>query len=473
MKAKKVFTIVLSALLVLTLMPAGAFALDKQGGEIFSDMPNNWSTSALEKAVANGLLKGYAEGDKLLIKATAPIKRAEMAAVVNRAFGAVKKAGLGGVTDVAATSWYADDIAKAVMMGTFMKDNKMRPEDGITRQEAFTVLARAFKITSEGTGGLNSFTDKGQVAAWAENSLSAMVTAGYVQGSGGKINPKANISRAEFAVVMDNLVKQYIVSPGEVTEVVTKGNVLVRSSDVTLRNVTINGDLIIADGVGEGDVTLDGVTVTGRTVVRGGGENSILIKGNSSLGKVIVAKVDGKVRVAVEGGANVEIIYVDDGSDDVIVEGRFGELEVAGDDVTANAQKANIDKVEVSGDNSRIVIANGSKVKDGNITGNSSAIVADEGSSIGKVTISGSDASVSGKGEVKEVEVKKGGDGANVTTPNTKTVVDKDVDGVTSGNQEVQGGQTATNNATGDGATVTQPSTGGSGSGSNTKVSVS
>ncbi|MGI6751576.1 MAG: S-layer homology domain-containing protein [Anaerovoracaceae bacterium] len=465
MKQKKMLAILMTVMMVLTMMPLGVFAdadetvsnVEEQVEEVtgesvdgateepgdaatdepeeevagesatkgFADMPNNWSTSALEKAVANGLLKGYAEGDKLLIKATAPIKRAEMAAVVNRAFGAVKKAGLGGVTDVAATSWYADDMAKAVMMGTFMKDSKMRPEDGITRQEAFTVLARAFKITSEGTGELNSFTDKGQVAAWAENSLSAMVTAGYVQGSGGKINPKANISRAEFAVVMDNLVKQYIVSPGEVTGVVTKGNVLVRSSDVTLRNVTINGDLIIADGVGEGDVTLDGVTVTGRTVVRGGGENSIVIKGNSDLGKVIVYKVDGKVRIAVQGGADVEIIYIEDGSDDVKVEGTIGTLEVGGSSLVTTSN-ATITTAILSGEGASLILGSGTTVKNGEITGNASGITVDKGATVENIIISGDNAKIGGSGTVKTVEVKEGADGASVTTPNTKVVDGKE-----------------------------------------------
>ena len=43
------------------------------------------------------------------------------------------------------------------------------------------------------------------------------------------------------------------------------------------------------------------------------------------------------MRIAVEGNANVEIIYVDDGSDDVIVEGTIGTLEVAGDGITVTA----------------------------------------------------------------------------------------------------------------------------------------
>ncbi|MGI6733955.1 MAG: hypothetical protein ACOX4J_07295 [Anaerovoracaceae bacterium] len=41
---------------------------------------------------------------------------------------------------------------------------------------------------------------------------------------------------------------------------------------------------------------------------------------------------------------NVEIIYVDDGSDDVIVEGTIGTLEVAGDGITVTAVGATLTK---------------------------------------------------------------------------------------------------------------------------------
>ncbi|HHX92246.1 MAG TPA: S-layer homology domain-containing protein, partial [Clostridiales bacterium] len=253
-------------------------------------------------------------------------------------------------TDCWADAWHAGEMAKAVKMGTFMLDTKMRPNDGITRQEAFTVLARAFKLVGEGEPKvLDRFSDKGDIANWALASLAGMTAEGYIQGSDGKLQPQANITRAEFATIMNNLVKQYIDSAEEVNEV-ADGNVIIRVPGVTLKDVTVKGDLIIADGVGDGDVTLDNVTVQGRTVVRGGGVDSIIIKGNSDVGKVIVAKVDGEIRIYVEGGAEVEIIYVDDGSDDVIVEGTIGELEVAGESVTVYARDADIGGATVSGD---------------------------------------------------------------------------------------------------------------------------
>lgn len=462
---RKVLSIVLSLALVLGSM--GMAFGETTEGSAFADMPDNWSTAALNKAVENKLLSGYEEDGVKLIKADNPLTRAEMAAIVNRAFASVATADISKVSDVDATAWYAKDMAKAVKMGTFALDTKMRPGDKITRQEAFAVLARAFKLTGTDAAfkALDKFSDKADIATWALKDLDGLAAAGYVQGSGGKLNPTANITRAEFAVVMDNLVKQYIDEAKTLTEVIAAGNVMIRVPGVTLQNVTVKGDLIIADGVGEGDVTLDNVKVEGRTVVRGGGENSIIIKGNSDLGRVIVSKVDGKVRISIEGNADVEIIYVDDGSDDVLVEGTIGTLEVAGNNVTVTATGAKLTNGIVSGDNSNIILGAGSTLNAATVSGSSSGITVNTGATVEQVTISGTDATVEGTGTVKKVEVAAGGDNASITTPNTVTTVGSDVEGVTAGGVEVPEGATATNNATGTDATVKEPSIGGGGGG--------
>ena len=146
---------------------------------------------------------------------------------------------------------------------------------------------------------------------------------------------------------MYNLIIQYISTGGEYTEV-ADGNVMVNVPGVALKNVTINGDLIVGDGVGDGDLILDNVTIKGRLLARGGGINSIIIIGGSIEGKVIVAKVDGNIRVSVEGGADVKVIVIDDGKDDVIIEGTVGTVEVSVPDVPVIIQNATISKIYVN-----------------------------------------------------------------------------------------------------------------------------
>lgn len=82
------------------------------------------------------------------------------------------------------------------------------------------------------------------------------------------------------------------------------GSVIVRENGVSLSGKTINGDLIIADGVSRIDLT--GVTVTGRIVLRGG-ESGVTFK-DTKAGKGIIANTD----IAVSG--SVDNITVAQGS---------------------------------------------------------------------------------------------------------------------------------------------------------------
>jgi len=348
---KKIITWALVVMLVVAMMPLTAQAAE------FLDMPNDWSTQALENAVENGLLEGY----NGYIMPDAYLTRAQMAAVITRAFAAYKDASLAAFTDVPATAWYADEMAKGVQMGVFIGSaDKLNPEDNITREQAFLVLARAIKLMNPSETALNAFSDKDSVSSWAKDAMACMVQEGYVQGSGGKLNPKAYITRAEFAQVMDNIFKHYISAAGEYTEDYT-GNVIVNVPGVTLKGLTINGDLIIGDGVGEGTVTLDGTVVTGRLVVRGGGVNSVRIVGGSDVSAIIIARVDGKVRVYIERGTTVEEVIVD-GDEDVIIEGDIGTLLILVPDITVWLTSGSVQNAIIKGENSRLIVGPNAEV---------------------------------------------------------------------------------------------------------------
>lgn len=129
---KKVIAALLAASIA---VPTPAFAASASD---FTDFPKDWSAAALTHSVYNGLLSG-SEGK---IRASETLKRAEMAAIINRLAGAEKGASLDGYSDVPASAWYYQDMAKAVQLGTFVGDgSRLRPEEPMTRQEVLSVLA--------------------------------------------------------------------------------------------------------------------------------------------------------------------------------------------------------------------------------------------------------------------------------------------------------------------------------------------
>ncbi|MBN2285856.1 MAG: S-layer homology domain-containing protein [Tissierellales bacterium] len=404
----------------------------------FEDMPlqEEWSYEPLSKAVENGLLQGY--NNKIMPDNS--LTRAEMATIINRSFGAISKADIERFTDLSPSAWFYDEMAKAVRMKTFQGDgNLLYPNDDITREQAFIVIARALRLpkTQEAPTG---FEDLDQISPWAKEEVYSMIHAGYVHGANGYLNPKGLITRAEFAQLMHNIIKEYLTEAGEYT-VVSEGNVMVNAPDITLKNLTIEGDLIIGDGVGEGTVILDNVKVTGILVVRGGGQNSIIIRGGSQLGRVIVAKVDGVVRVFTEEGAEVEVIQIDDGEDQIIIEGTLTTLEVK-TSVPVVLRNATIKNVQVEAPKSNITVDSSSIVTNVYVSNTSEQTKLIVEGTVQTVITEAPQTTVSGEGTVETVEVQEGANDTSITTTNTTITVSEGVEGTTgTGGTTLESGQ--------------------------------
>ncbi|HHW31108.1 MAG TPA: S-layer homology domain-containing protein [Clostridiaceae bacterium] len=86
---KKAFALILAIIMIVSTLPLDVSAASS---EDFQDTPapEHWSAKALKAAVENGLLRG-SDGK---LNPGGNLLRAEMAAVINRAFGAIRQADL-------------------------------------------------------------------------------------------------------------------------------------------------------------------------------------------------------------------------------------------------------------------------------------------------------------------------------------------------------------------------------------------
>lgn len=320
--------------------------------EDFHDFPTDWSAAGLRSAVQNGLLNG-SNGE---IDGNGLLTRAQLAAIVNRAFGADKAADLSGFTDVRPDAWYHNDMAVSVAMGAFQGANgKLNPESPITREEAFAVLARAFGLDGDASA-LSDYTDGGSVSPWAKSAVSALIDSGFVNGANGRLNPRSSITRAEFAKVISGMASTF--ADNGLSDTVD-GNVIVRSSGASLAGKTINGDLILADGAAQADLT--NVTVTGRILIRGGADGVTF--GNTSAGRGIIVHSDvsiagtadsitvaGTAAVTVQSGASVGSITVNAENAKITGAGRVGEVRANADNVSVSTSGTRVSASEnVSG----------------------------------------------------------------------------------------------------------------------------
>lgn len=257
----------------------------------FSDMPSDPAAAqVIENAVENGILSGYTDGT---VRPDAPITRAEMASIITRACDAVTEGDLSYFIDVNPNAWYYSSLSKAYEMGAFSGSyNMMYPDNYITFQECFTVLSQVFDLVPSyilernftgdtypansvvvgnrlyNLSAISNFSDVASVADWAKVYVAGVVEHGGWYGVNNMLTPTANITRLQFSTVMDNLIKNYIDSPG-VYDSLPAGNTLIRCDGVTLNNVTTEDDIYVADCVSGNSLKIENSNIKGRLVIRG------------------------------------------------------------------------------------------------------------------------------------------------------------------------------------------------------------
>ena len=257
MKTKRILALFLAVVTCLSLAVSASAASISD----FKDVDTKaWYAEAVSAAVDNGLLYGKSSS---IIDPNGDMTRAEMAAIINRSFGCYKAADISQYKDVSKSKWYYKDVALAVQMGTYngRSSSTMAPDAPITREEAMTVVARALELDydSYSKTDLSKFSDRNKISNWALPYVRAMIGADYIHGRTKGLEPLDNITRAEFAQIFANIIGSYITVKGTYDKDI-KGSVLIRTDDVELKNLTVDGDLIIGCGAADGKVTLDNVT---------------------------------------------------------------------------------------------------------------------------------------------------------------------------------------------------------------------
>ena len=310
MKKKRILAMILAVASCLSLaVSASAANTVARKATDFRDFDKSaWYAEAVSAAVDNGLLYGKSS---TMLDPNGDMTRAEMAAIINRSFGCYKAADISQYKDVAKSKWYYKDVAMAVQMGTYngRSASSMAPDAPISRQEAMTVVARALELDydSYSKTDLSVFSDRSEISNWALPYVRAMIGADYIHGRTKGLEPLDNITRAEFAQIFHNIIGTYIVSKGTYDRNI-KGSVLIRTDEVTLQNMTVDGDLIIGCGAADGKITLDNVTVKGRLLVWGGGTKAVYCNNATQMPAVVVARVDDAVKVIYDRDSTLAVI---------------------------------------------------------------------------------------------------------------------------------------------------------------------
>lgn len=225
----------------------------------FTDTQNHWAADAIAKwSEEYQIIQGYEDGT---FRPDNSITRGAFAGILDRFLKFQTQAPAETFTDTAGTYWESA-ILKLNAAGIYLGNNgKALPGDTITRQQAVTMIARAFGVDAA-TDTL-SYLDAEQFAEYARGPVAEMTARGYITDSpDGVFRPLAPITRAEIVSILNNMIQVLVQETAEYSADVDGTLMINAGNGAALRDMTITGDLILAPGV-TGQVALSNVTIQG------------------------------------------------------------------------------------------------------------------------------------------------------------------------------------------------------------------
>lgn len=176
----------------------------KTASSVFSDVNArtcSWAANAVDFMNEYGLVKGTGTST---FGWKGSMTRGDFVLILYRNAGSPSVYGVSNpFTDVKSTDYYYEAVLWAyrnnVVNGT--STTTFGPKGKITREQIASILWRlAGKPVY--SASLRSYTDYASVSDYAYDAMSWAVGSGYVKGSGAKLSPKNNATRAEVAVML-------------------------------------------------------------------------------------------------------------------------------------------------------------------------------------------------------------------------------------------------------------------------------
>lgn len=284
---RKLLSLLLSLALLCGLCMPTAFAAESG----YSDTRGHWAEEAIDRWSDYGIIGGYGEG---LFAPDDSITRAQMATILAKTLGLTETAE-NPFADISADAWYTPYILRCYAAGILLGDGaNANPDSMITRQEAMTMLCRAFAIAPVESADLTAFADGDQTDDWAAPFVAALVDSGIVCGVGDDLlAPMGSMTRAAVVTIVDRAVTQYITAPGEYALTDSDGIILVSAGEVTLRGKTA-ADILVTPAADGKTVTFNKATVTGSITVQA--DNATIDTQNSKLPDITLTGEGSKVK---------------------------------------------------------------------------------------------------------------------------------------------------------------------------------
>ena len=177
---------------------------------VFNDVSAN---ASYYDAVAYANYYGIFVGDGLgRFMPADSMTRAMFARVLWNIEGQPAPNGEGGFSDVPGGLWYTDAIAWAAKNGIVsgVGDGLFEPKRAVNRQEMLVMLSgyaefKGYAVPKNREAP--EFSDKEQIADWAEGAVKSLSEAGVINATNGALDPTGVVNRAEVAGVLKDFIR--------------------------------------------------------------------------------------------------------------------------------------------------------------------------------------------------------------------------------------------------------------------------
>lgn len=205
MRTKRLICMLLTICMLLSLMPAAAFAVEVDSEMPFTDVKeSDWFYDAVQYVYDNGLMNGTGD-DKFSPNLT--ITRGMIVTILHRLEGTPEAEGK-AFADVPKGEYYSAAVAWA----SFAKivegydTGLFAPNDAITREQMATILYRYVQYkgySATEAGDLSGFPDGGDVSSFALKAVKWAVGEKLIKGAdGGMLMPAGTATRAQAATIL-------------------------------------------------------------------------------------------------------------------------------------------------------------------------------------------------------------------------------------------------------------------------------
>ncbi len=183
------------------------------GSRNYPDIAGHWAEKSIEALLEKGYVKGIQVGGRLELQPDKPITRAEFISLLSRckqfelAEGKAKQ-----FSDVKKNAWFKEDLDRlsgnSIVKGG--ADGTFRPELPVTRAEIAAMISRAYGLeTSDNIGAiaaLDGFKDVSP-GAWYYESVMVNKLRNVINGNpDGRFAPMRNATRAEAMTILARLI---------------------------------------------------------------------------------------------------------------------------------------------------------------------------------------------------------------------------------------------------------------------------